>query len=246
MILIRQNLVPQSLINKISYGTGNTKQFICVHETDNNNIGSDADAHSRLQKNGNNRQASWHWQVDDKEAVQSFSHDIRCWAAGNGNNSSIHVEICVNRDGNYNRAVNNAAILIAKIMKEEKIPLTRIVQHHYWTGKHCPRKIRDEKRWEQFINLVNKAFINNSSIQQPSSSNDKLHRLYTGTYASKEAMENAMDTLRHRFGWTCYADEINGRWRVKTGTFKGLSAAEVGGLKIKTAKIASVVHIKEA
>ncbi|WP_181574718.1 hypothetical protein [Lysinibacillus capsici] len=42
---------------------------ICIHETDNTNKGSEADNHARLQANGNSRQASWHWSVDDKEAV---------------------------------------------------------------------------------------------------------------------------------------------------------------------------------
>ena len=51
-------------------GKNNFKKYIVVHETDNKYIGADADAH--LQINGNSRKASWHWQVDDQEAVQTI------------------------------------------------------------------------------------------------------------------------------------------------------------------------------
>src|SRR5690554_6580116 len=107
MVNIRQHLVPTSIANKVTSGKGNTRKRICIHETDNTSKGSRADNHARLQARGNSRQASWHWQVDDKEAVQSFTHDWRCWAAGSskGNNEAIHVEICVNSDGDYNKAV---------------------------------------------------------------------------------------------------------------------------------------------
>ncbi|MCE4044096.1 MULTISPECIES: N-acetylmuramoyl-L-alanine amidase [Lysinibacillus] len=39
--------------------------------------------------------------MDDKEAVQSFTHDWQCWAAGStkGNNEAIHIEMCMNVDG---------------------------------------------------------------------------------------------------------------------------------------------------
>jgi len=51
--------------------------------------------------------AKGHFTVDDKEAVQSFEHTWRCWAAGSttGNNQGIQVEVCVNGDGNYQKAM---------------------------------------------------------------------------------------------------------------------------------------------
>ncbi|QQP14783.1 N-acetylmuramoyl-L-alanine amidase [Lysinibacillus agricola] len=147
MVTIRQKLVTASQAVKITNGKNNAKKYIVVHETDNTNIGADADAHARLQVNGNSRQASWHWQVDDKEAVQSFEHYWECWGAGTyiGNKQGIQVEICVNSDGNYLKAVQNAASLIAKIIKDENIALQNIVQHNYFSGKNCPRNIRAGK-----------------------------------------------------------------------------------------------------
>ncbi len=137
MVTIRRKLVPISLALTMTNGKNNLKKYIVVHETDNTNIGADADAHARLQINGNSRQVSWHWQVDDQEAVQSFEHFWECWGAGTyiGNHQGIQVEICVNSDGDYVKAVQNAATLIAKIIKDENIAIENIVQHHYFSGK---------------------------------------------------------------------------------------------------------------
>lgn len=157
-MIIRQYLVPTDKAYKITSGTGNTRRKICIHETDNTKAGADADAHSRLQYRGNSRQASWHWQVDDQEAVQSFTHEWKCWAAGTvqGNNEAIHIEICVNSDGNYKQAVKNAAQLVSKIMKEEKLTINDVVQHNYYSGKNCPRIMRGGNNitWNQFLQMI--------------------------------------------------------------------------------------------
>lgn len=245
MVKIRKNLVPAALIPKITYGKGNKKKRICIHETDNLRTGADADAHSRLQKNGNSRQASWHWQVDDVEAVQSFEHDIRCWAAGSGNHEDIHIEICVNEDGDYKKALQNAAALVAYIRKQEPT-VKEVVQHNHHTGKNCPRILRSGKvlPWSSFLQMAKGA----QEIAKPAAEtkDEILYRLYTGTFRSKQAAENALDVFKHRFGWTCYLEAINGSWRVKTGTFVGKEAANKGAEKIKKAEIASVVHVLKA
>lgn len=166
MVKIRKHLVSQSIMNKVTNGTGNGQKWITIHETDNTRKTANANAHARLQAMGNSRAASWHWTVDDKEAVQSFNHNVKCWAAGdgngNGNANSIHIEICVNEDGNYKKAVENTAILVAKIMKDEKIPISNVVQHNHWSGKNCPSKMRSGKAaytWSTFRNLVIKTQI---------------------------------------------------------------------------------------
>lgn len=154
----RQQLVTSR--SKTNAGT-NTRRYITIHETANTGRGADAAAHADLQSRGNVRQASWHWQVDDTEAVQSFPHTVRCWHAGDGdgpgNNSSIGIEICVNRDGDFKKAVENAAALTRKIMADEGIPLERVVQHSRWSGKNCPTFLRSGSKgvtWTDFLRLV--------------------------------------------------------------------------------------------
>ncbi|MGE7836482.1 N-acetylmuramoyl-L-alanine amidase [Viridibacillus arvi] len=176
---IRKNLVSQSIINSVTSGIGNGRKWITVHETDNERAIANADAHGRLQAGGNSRSALWHYTVDEKEAVQSFKHNIRCWAGGdglgNGNANSIHIEICVNSDGNYKKAVQNAAELVKKIMKEENIPLANVVQHNHWSGKNCPSKMRSGKcgyTWTRFKELLKDDITTVSkSVSNPSTSN---------------------------------------------------------------------------
>lgn len=244
MITIRKKLVPDVQANKVTYGKGNTKKYIVVHETDNPRSGADADAHARLQANGNSRSASWHWQVDCNEAVQSFEHAWRCWAAGSnkGNNEGIQVETCVNADGNYLKAVQNTAELVAKIMKDEGIPINNVVQHNHFSGKNCPRNMREGKiSWSQFIAMVKNA--NGNTQQQKPSSDISKYRILTGTYATRQAAENVLDVLKHRFGWVAYIEQDGVKWRVKTGTFTGMTAAQAGAEKIKAAKLAQIANV---
>ena len=142
-----------------TYGGENGRKYITVHETANTSKGANAQAHANLQSRGFS--SSWHWTVDDKEAIQSFPHTAQCWHAGdgrgNGNLNSIGIEICVNSDGDFSKAVENAATLVRKIMQEENIPLENVVQHNHWSGKNCPRYLRSGEKgisWNDFISSV--------------------------------------------------------------------------------------------
>ena len=79
---IKTQLVSQQVINSKTYGGKNGKKFITVHQTGNTSRGANAQAHANLQSRNNVRSASWHWQVDDEDAIQSFPHDAQCWHAG--------------------------------------------------------------------------------------------------------------------------------------------------------------------
>ena len=137
-------------------------QYITIHETDNTSPGANAEAHARLQVRGNDREASWHVQVDDKEAIQSIPFNEVAWAAGDGPNgpgnlTSIHIEICVNEDGNYKKAVQNAAEVTRQLMKQYTIPVSKVVQHNYWSGKNCPQYLRSGEKgvnWSGFVSSL--------------------------------------------------------------------------------------------
>jgi len=137
-------------------------KYITIHETDNPSPGADAQAHARLQERGNDRTASWHLQIDDQEAIQSIPFDEVAWAAGDGRNGtgnlkSIHIEICINSDGDYKRAVQNTAEVTKQLLDQLNIPQSNVVQHNYWTGKNCPRNLRSGEKgigWNDFIKMV--------------------------------------------------------------------------------------------
>lgn len=156
--------IEKKLINTTKkYSGTNGKRFVVIHQTGNTNIGADADAHHNLQANGNVRNASWHISVDDKKAIQSFSYDMRCWHAGDGdarnggNFNGIAIEICINEDGNYIQAVKNGASVAKQVLKELGLGIDALKQHNFFSGKNCPAQIRANKsgiNWDDFIALV--------------------------------------------------------------------------------------------
>jgi len=158
---IIQRLIPESNTD-LRPGIKMVPKYITIHETDNPSAGADAEAHARLQQRGNDRKASWHLQIDDKEAIQSIPFNEMAWAAGDGangpgNRTSIHIEMCVNKDGNYAQTVKNTAEITKYLMRKYNISIDHVVQHNKWTGKNCPRLLRSGEKgitWNDFISMV--------------------------------------------------------------------------------------------
>ena len=172
-LTIKTQLAPtRPMVN--GYGYGNNKKYLTIHQTGNTGKGANAQMHANLQSRVHG--ASWHWQVDDKEAIQSFEHTYRCWHAsdgrGDGNSNSIAIEGCINSDGNYIQSVKNMAELAAKILKDEGIPIENMKQHHDFdtkNRKNCPAQIRAGKdgiNWNKFVQMV-KENMTGSSVSEP-------------------------------------------------------------------------------
>lgn len=197
MTEIKKQLVSSDIIASRSYGYGNKKKYITVHETANTAKGADAQAHANLQSRGNPSQASWHYQVDDKEIIQSFPDDVMCWSAGDGqgpgNTQSIHIEICVNSDSNFNKAVLNTSHLVRYLMDKHKIPIDNVVQHHKWSGKNCPAFLRSGSKgisWEGFKNLIK---------QPPQTQKDKMYFVQVGAFRDRANAEKRLQLAKKYF-----------------------------------------------
>ena len=165
---IKRLIVSDAVSNRVSFGRGNPKNYLTIHQTGNTATGANAKAHHNLQARSGIGYG-WHWQVDDHEAIQTHDHDFKIWHAGDGrgkgNTESISIEICVNLDGDYNQSVENGAKLAALILKEENIDISKMVQHNYWTGKNCPEQIRACKNgicWSHFVEKV-RGYLNASN-----------------------------------------------------------------------------------
>ena len=165
---IKRLIVSDAVSNRVSFGRGNPKNYLTIHQTGNTAAGANAKAHHNLQARSGIGYG-WHWQVDDHEAIQTHDHDFKIWHAGDGrgkgNTESISIEICVNLDGDYNQSVENGAKLAAMILKEENIDISKMVQHNYWTGKNCPEQIRACKNgicWSHFVEKV-RGYLNGSN-----------------------------------------------------------------------------------
>lgn len=164
--------------NKNHYSGLNPKKYITIHQTGNTKKGANAIAHGKLIANGYH--ATWHYTVDDKNIVKHFNEDVQCWHCGDkkGNTQSIGIELSVNEDGDYIKTIENAVKLVKYLMEKYSIPITNVVQHNYWSGKDCPKQIREGKEgitWNKFINMIK---------NQPN--NNVLYKVQVGAFSKKE------------------------------------------------------------
>lgn len=198
MVKIRRHMAPLTRTS----GRGNPCTYITIHETANRGRGAGAASHARLQAGTNSRQASWHYQVDDKEIVQSFDDNVKCWHAGaKANNESIAIEICVNSDGDYNKALDNAAALVAHLRKNHGIPWNRVVSHKFWTGKNCPTIMLSRKgQWDKFIKATDPKGSNKVSTGTTTASKPKPAAKPASSSKSVSQMASEVVAGRHGSG----------------------------------------------
>lgn len=108
----------------------------------------------------NDGSASFHSVVDDKEVVRCIRFNHRAWHAGDstkvggGNMTSLSLEIC--ESGDREQTLQNAIQVTAHDLAQLGWGVDRLRQHHDWTGKNCPRILRDTGRWEWFVSSVKK------------------------------------------------------------------------------------------
>lgn len=152
-------IVPKGNDN-IRPGYAMDPKYITIHETDNYSVGAGARNHAQYLYNqatgDTDRSASWHFTVDDKEIYQHLPLNENGWHAGDGSNGtgnrqSIAIEIAVNQDGNYDKAVENARKLTAYLMGELHIPIENVKKHQYWSGKICPAIMIQRGAWNAFL-----------------------------------------------------------------------------------------------
>jgi N-acetylmuramoyl-L-alanine amidase len=152
--------------------------FITIHSTDNTSGSADALHHALAMKKGlpgrhnRSRFLTWHFTVDDHSIYQSLPTDETGEHAdyeGEGNRSSIGIEMCVNRGNNLDVTIDTTAHLTASLMRQYHIPLDHVVPHMHWRMirysdrrdlgfKQCPRILLDGGRlgpkWSAFITKV--------------------------------------------------------------------------------------------
>jgi N-acetylmuramoyl-L-alanine amidase len=161
---------------------GRRKQFplrathITIHSTANRN--ATALQHARGMARGAFRGRSkwnrtgyltWHFTVDDVQAIQSLPLNIQGEHAdhdGPGNRTSVAIEICeFSSRSRQAAAIDRAARLTAYVMHRTGVPLDRVVPHYHWPQRHfhnhqknCPRILLDGGRpgskWNAFLQRV--------------------------------------------------------------------------------------------
>jgi N-acetylmuramoyl-L-alanine amidase len=172
---LRQMIVPAGRVGRrIEFPL--RASYVTIHSTDN--PGATALQHARGMQRGAFRGKSkwnrtgyltWHFTVDDREAIQSLPLNIQGEHAdhdGPGNRTSIAIEICEFRNAARQRAaIERAARLTAWLLQEKGIPLDHVVPHQHWPQRHfrnyqknCPRILLDRgrpgARWQAFLRRV--------------------------------------------------------------------------------------------
>lgn len=132
-----------------------TPEYLTIHSTANLNS-SARNERNWLTNPSNKNQASFHLVIDEKEAIECIPLNEVAWHAGDGrgkgNMASIGIEIC--ESGDREKTLQNAIELVAKLLHERKWGIDRVKQHYDWSGKNCPRILRDTGRWPEFLNRI--------------------------------------------------------------------------------------------
>ena len=155
-----------------------TPTFITIHSTDNTARSADAWHNAHAMKSGlpapHNRTQflTWHFTVDDHSIYQSLPTTETGEHAdfeGDGNRTSIGIEMCVNRGSDCAATLDRTAQLTAQLMHQYQIPLSNVVPHMHWRKiryidgrdfgyKQCPRLLLDHGRlgpkWNAFLDQV--------------------------------------------------------------------------------------------
>lgn len=154
-------------------------EYITIHST--GNACSTAQNEADFVCYNSKRKASFHFVCDEKEVIQVLPENEVAFHAGDGKNGtgnrkSLAIEIC--ESGDREKALLNAVALTRSLMVKHGIPLENVVQHNHWSGKDCPRILRNiayikggmNWNWftyklEQGENAMDKAEVKNIVIQ---------------------------------------------------------------------------------
>lgn len=140
--------------------------YIVIHDTGNTGVGADAEAHFKY-FNACNRSSSADFFADDTQVLQVNDYTkYYTWHCGDGkgkngitNHNSVGIEVCVNSDGDYDKAVANTIELTKYLMNLLDIPAERVVRHYDASGKNCPASMSKNNwaRWGVFKNKISES-----------------------------------------------------------------------------------------
>lgn len=197
---IRQMLVSSSKYSiKCPYAMA--PKYITIHNTAN-----DASANNEVSYMiNNNNEVSFHYAVDNKEAVQAIPENRNAWhcgdgGSGTGNRYSIGIEICYSKSGGdrFIQAEKNAAYLTATLLKKYGWGIDKVKKHQDWSGKYCPHRTLD-MGWTRFVNMIKTELDKLNKPAQPSTppSTSNIYRVIVngtqiGAYGNVDNIANAV------------------------------------------------------
>lgn len=142
-------------------------QYLTIHSTGNPNSTA-KNERAWLTNPSNDRTASWHIVVDEREAIEAIPLNEVAFHAGTaaGNSKSIGLEIC--ESGNREKTLQNAVELTANLLLKYGWGVDKLRRHYDWSGKICPRifSANNWAQWSDFKKRVQKEM--NAMSNEPS------------------------------------------------------------------------------
>ena len=184
---------------------------ITIHNTGNPTSSAKGER-NWLTNPANTRTASYHVVVDEHGAIECLPLDEAGWDAGDGsglasgNRTSIGVEIC--ESGDYTKALDNAAELVAKMLRERGWAVDRLRRHYDWSGKICPRLMYDEGKWTGWAEFKNRVREELSMREEIDALKKQLERVPAPAWFVKEFGSADLGGQIHEPQFTM------GEWRV--------------------------------
>jgi N-acetylmuramoyl-L-alanine amidase len=177
--------VTSSIVPKGKHGRWKTRsmspRYITIHATENFSAAANARAHANMLLGGSLKGPHnslgyiiWHFTVDDHSIHQSMPCNEQGQHAdydGEGNRSSIGIEMCENAGNSREVTLDRTAKFTALLMKQYGIPISRIVPHQHWRmiryddkrdlgHKTCPHFLvkggESDPNWQAFLARVSR------------------------------------------------------------------------------------------
>lgn len=143
-------------------------KYIVIHYTGNKK--DTAKNNAKYFATSNDRLASAHYFVDDKEIYQSVEDNYVAWSVGGSivtthhpyykiatNSNTLNIEMCTSGDYDVSATTENNTIELVKyLMNKYGISASHVIRHYDVTGKSCPcYRFRDSSGdWEAFLNCL--------------------------------------------------------------------------------------------
>lgn len=205
-------------------------KYIVIHDTGNKSKGANASSHFNY-FNGGDRQSSADFFVDSEQIIQINDYKkYYTYQCGDGrgkygitNANSIGIEICVNSDGDYQKAYKSAIELTKYLMKELNIPIERVVRHYDASRKNCPASMSSNnwELWQKFKKLLSE------SEELTMAQYDELKKEIAALEKTIESLKKSAEKVYH------YTAEVPdwGRPTIQKlldkGLFKGASKSDL-------------------
>ena len=151
------NISKQHITNKRKLIGPMKPEYITIHSTGNPNSTAQNER-DNLNRPSNTSVTGFHYAVGDNIVIECIPPTTKAYHAGDGangtgNSKSIGIEMV--ESGNRDKVIANTIELVKHLQQEFNISNDKVVRHHDWSGKNCPR-ILNYNNWQGWNDFKSK------------------------------------------------------------------------------------------